>query len=521
MRNTRPATHRFFPFLAIAAGALILGAALHALAPWGSAAADEKAADEKAADEKVADEKVADETDAAITQAKSLSLAFRSAAEKTLPTVVKIKTRTRLRTSGGMPRNHSFRGTPFEEFFGDEFDLDARPRAPLQSGVGSGVIIDPSGVILTNNHVVEGSDEIIVQLPDGRELKATDVKADKQTDMALLKIDAGSPLPAARLGDSDKLEIGDWVIAIGSPFELEQTVSAGIISGKGRELGAVRRANLLQTDAAINPGNSGGPLVNLDGEVIGINTAIASNNGGYQGIGFAVPINVAKWVIAQLQESGAVERAYLGVGIGEVTPALGEKLGVAPRGGVLVTEVFPDTPASKAGFQEADVIVAFAGHPVRTPRQLQELVERSPAGTGQPISVIRGGKRQTLQCVVRPMPNQFGQAELPDLTPGGRNSDQGHRNATLGLSVADLSAEAAQRLEMDPKSGVLVTQVDRDGIGADLGIANGMVILRVGDQPVRSVDEFKAAMKGETLTEGILLLLRTSQGNRMVVVRES
>ena len=221
--------------------------------------------------------------------------------------------------------------------------------------MGTGVIVDKSGIVLTNNHVVNGADEVTVHLADGREFKAEEIKTDEQTDLAVLRIrGAGSLLEAATLGNSDDMQIGDWVLAVGNPFELEQTVSAGIISGKGRELGSVQRAKFLQTDAAINPGNSGGPLVNLEGEVIGINTAIASNTGGYQGIGFAIPSNKAKWVMNQLIKKGAVERAYLGVKI-ERRRASGvaEKLGVKPGEGVLVYEVMPKSPAAEAGFQEA------------------------------------------------------------------------------------------------------------------------------------------------------------------------
>ena len=199
------------------------------------------------------------------------------------------------------PRENPFKGTPFEDFFRDELPgFRGMPRVPQRQGLGSGVIIDPSGIILTNNHVIDGADEVIVELADGREFRANDVRTDPQTDLAVLRIKVDEPLPAAQLGDSAAMDIGDWVLAIGCPFELDLTVSAGIISGKGRALAAGRRANFLQTDAAINPGNSGGPLVNLDGEVVGINTAIASSTGTYQGVGFAIPSDLAKWVMAQL-----------------------------------------------------------------------------------------------------------------------------------------------------------------------------------------------------------------------------
>ena len=217
-------------------------------------------------------------------------------------------------------------------------------------------------------------------------------------------------LPAATLGDSDKLEIGDWVLAIGHPFDLDLTVSSGIISGKARILPSGRRADFLQTDAAINPGNSGGPLVNLDGEVVGINTAIASNNGSYQGVGFAIPANLAKWVTRQLIEKGSVQRAYLGVRIEEIRAEQAEELGVDPGDGVLVAEVFPETPAAKAGLRKNDRILKFAGHEVHNPRQLQELVEQTELGTSQSAQIIRDGKPQTVQVVASPLPKSFGLA---------------------------------------------------------------------------------------------------------------
>ena len=246
-----------------------------------------------------------------IEKAKSLSRAFRAAAKRVIPTVVTIRATAKpveKRVPRRIPRENPFKGTPFEDFFEDHFPEGfdfPRPFQPRQ-GKGSGVIIDPSGIILTNHHVVEDADEVIVELADGRQFKAVEVKSDEQSDLAVVRIKADGPLPAATLGDSDALDIGDWVLAIGNPFELEMTVSAGIISAKGRSLSTAKRTNFLQTDAAINPGNSGGPLVNLDGEVVGINTAIASMVGGFQGVGFAIPINQAKWGGEPFVKSGNV-----------------------------------------------------------------------------------------------------------------------------------------------------------------------------------------------------------------------
>lgn len=285
--------------------------------------------------------------DPIVEQANSLSRAFREAAHVAMPSVVtvyshesakKVKAERGERGMGGqmMPFGGEdlFKGTPFEGRFKDMVPNTPEGgfQTPPREGMGTGVIIDKSGIILTNNHVVEGADTVTVHFSDGREYKATEVKTDPHSDLAVVRIKAEGDLPAAHLGNSDDLEIGDWVIAIGNPFEQEKTVTAGIISGKARSLG-MGRGGYLQTDAAINPGNSGGPLVNLTGEVVGINTAIASSSGGYQGIGFAIPINEAKWVTDQLVKNGSVSRGYLGIGIGEIRPELAAKLGVKPGDG--------------------------------------------------------------------------------------------------------------------------------------------------------------------------------------------
>ena len=457
--------------------------------------------------------------DHAVAQAKSLSRAFRAAAGNVMPTVVKIRTITKpMQLKGVAPQENPFKGTPFENFF-DEDRMPGRvpfghPPVPRQ-GLGSGVIIDSQGIILTNNHVVADADEVLVELPDGRQFQGTDIKTDPQTDLAVVRIKADGDLPAATMGDSDKLEIGDWVLAVGNPFELETSVSAGIISGKGRALRAGKRTNFLQTDAAINPGNSGGALVNLDGEVIGINTAIASNTGGYQGVGFAIPINVAKWVTAQLIESGSVQRAYLGVQIGEIDSQLAGKLGVQPHQGVLVSAVFPRTPAAEAGFEVGDVILAFAGREVHNPRQLQEVVERSAIGSKQKVDVTRNGRAKVLQVVVKPLPTEFGVAST---RPGSSGGD-GVESNELGLEVGDLTDELAKKLGYEGFTGVLITRADPKGIAAKAGIREGMLILRVGRKDVKSVAEFKAAMKGESLDEGILLLVRAEDRNQFMVLQ--
>ena len=344
----------------------------------------------------------------AISHARGLSRAFRQAAEDALPSVVTLITKVK----PGVARDRSdlrrlLEDPRFRRLFPDQLPSESGEGdsgAPaIPTAVGSGVVIDAAGIILTNNHVVQGADEIIVRLSDGRELKVTDVKTDPLSELAIVRVtpEAGQPLDVARLGESEPLEIGDWVLAIGSPFELEATVSAGIISGKGRGIDKVRRGKLLQTDAAINPGNSGGPLVNLEGEVVGINTAIASMSGGYQGIGFAIPIDRAKWITQELITHGKVRRAYLGIGIEELMPEAASKLQLPPRSGVFVREVAPGSPAEVAGMKVNDVIVEFAGQRTLGPRDLQDEVEQKPIGSQQTVKVMRGGQAVSLTVTLQ------------------------------------------------------------------------------------------------------------------------
>ncbi|MHB8898138.1 MAG: Do family serine endopeptidase [Thermoguttaceae bacterium] len=443
----------------------------------------------------------------AIDQANSLSRAFRAAAKSVIPTVVTVRTTTKAgATADGSP----FRGSPLEDLFGSP---DRRhPMVPLP-GMGSGVIIG-EGLVLTNNHVVEGADTVTIDLSDGRRLEVVDIKTDPQSDLAVLHVKSDEPLPVAKLGDSDKLDIGDWVIAVGNPFELEQTVSAGIISAKGRSLGSVERARFLQTDAAINPGNSGGPLVNLSGEVIGINTAIFSRSGGYQGIGFAIPINLAKWVTPQLAESGSVRRAYLGVGIGAVTPERAKELGVTPNAGVVVENIIEGSPAAKAGLQQEDVILSFDGRVTRNVADLQEIVERAGAGSKHALSVLRDGKSLDLEVVVESMP-----ADLGRTARVWNGSPKFHRDEKLGLTVMDLSDYMAGQLGFRGKKGALIMDVDKSRPAGRAGLADGMLIQKVNGKAVSGVTEFVEAMKGASVGEGIALEVLTEAGPRTIQLK--
>jgi serine protease Do len=465
----------------------------------------------------------------AIDYATALSQTFRKAAEKVLPSVVTIqrtipaspakKNATPERNFGFDDQNSPFGDRPTDpflrRFFEDLPNLREIPRGPQRSA-GSGVIIDSNGTILTNNHVVSGGGKVVVRLHDGREFEAAEVRTDPKTDLAVIRLKGARSLPAAALGDSDQLQIGDWVIAAGQPFGLADTVTAGIISAKGRGLGITAREEFLQTDAAINPGNSGGPLVNLHGEVIGINTAISTTNGGYQGVGFAIPINLAKWVSQQLTEHGSVKRAYLGIGIQQVTSELSSQLGMQSTAGALVTEVRPNSPASEAKIQPGDVVVEYGGNTISEPRDLQGLVEQSTIGSKQALVVLRDGKRVSLELTVREQPQDYGVAlgETMSETPETSSFDE------LGLEVAPLTEDVASQLGLQGATGVVITAVEAGSPAANAGLTASMVISQVGQKKVASVQEFRAAIKDQSPQKGVLLLVRSSEGSRFVVVKQ-
>lgn len=358
----------------------------------------------------------ADDMPTALDHAKSLSRAFRSAASTVTPSVVTIIAKQKV-AAGNRPQldlrnllndpelRRLFPDGQIPDVPGEEGEPDSPDFPGFNAHVGSGVVIDAEGIVLTNNHVVADADEVIVRLQDGSEITATEIRTDPLSDVAIVRFTPDSKLTAAAFGDSSRLEIGDWVIAIGSPFELEATVSAGIISAKGRGISRIPRGRLLQTDAAINPGNSGGPLVSLDGQVVGINTAIATNNGGYQGVGFAIPINQAKWISEELLEYGKVRRAWLGIQIGELNAEAARRLKLKARSGVRVVDVFRDSPADKGGLKGDDVIIGFGEVPVRSPGDLQAAVEQQPIGSARKMLVVRDGNNVTLDVTLAALPD--------------------------------------------------------------------------------------------------------------------
>lgn len=458
----------------------------------------------------------------AVAAAHDLSAAFRYASGKVLPSVVTIRTESTVAENAPRSQRQSLpEGIPEEmqpflrRFFGENFDQLPRqsPRMPQRQGMGSGVIIDPSGIILTNNHVVERGNKVIIRLHDGREFEAVDVKTDPKTDIAVVRIEADEPLPAGTLGNSDDIQIGDWVLAIGAPFGLDKTVTAGIISAKSRGVGIAEREEFLQTDAAINPGNSGGPLVNLHGEIIGINTAISSRSGGNEGIGFAVPINLAQWVGQQLAATGNVQRAFLGVGIQQVTSDLSKQFGLSAVTGAVVTDVRAGAAAEAAGVEPGDVIVEFDGRTIDSPRDLQNVIERATLNEPHKLVVIRDGKRVQLTVTLQRMPE--------NLTVAQQSPKAGERSeaSKLGIEVSPLSEDVAQQLGMKDTAGVVIVGVEPGSVGDGAGLQEGMVISRVGSKQIRSLDDFNLAVRDADLNQGVLLLIRTESGSRFVVVR--
>ncbi len=397
----------------------------------------------------------------------------------------------------GGPRNPFGPQFPFPPGFGG---LRPHQGIPRRSS-GSGFIIRKDGLIITNNHVVEGASEIMVNLPDEREYQATVLGRDPKTDLAVLKVESGQDLPVATLGDSEDVRVGDWVMAIGNPFGLSNTVTAGIVSAKGRTIGAGPYDDFIQTDASINPGNSGGPLFNEEGEVVGINTAIFGNGGGNIGIGFAIPINLAKQLVPDLETKGHVTRGWLGVTIQKMTTELAESLGLDEPHGALVADVTTDSPADKGGLERGDVIISYDGHTVKENADLPLLVANTKAGTTIPIDVVRDGKTRTLTV-------EIVELDEPEVASGPEATKRGR----WGMALRELTPEERDRMRLKAGEGVIVAGVRPDSPAADAGVREGDVILEVNRTPVKTVDELKKAIATVTEDKPLLLLLRRNNG---------
>ena len=456
--------------------------------------------------------------------ARDLSTIFRTVARETLPSVVSVESKveftSRQRDSQGEPFGD---GSPFNDFFGRDprfrefFRRLPEGNLPPRIGMGSGFIIDGSGVILTNSHVVSGATEVTVKLHDGREFTATDIKTDPRSDVAIVRIDAPSDLRPIRMGDSDAMEIGDWVLAVGSPFRMDFSVTHGIISAKGRGPQIADRENFLQTDAAINPGNSGGPLLNLNGEVIGISTAISTRSGGSQGIGFAIPTNMAKWVSQQLVKTGKVERAYIGVGVQTIDSDQSKTFKTPVGQGALVRRVFADSPAAEVGIEPGDIILELDGQAIGGSTQLQSLAEKLTIDKKYQMTVQRDGKRMEMPITLRALPDDYTAADLSD--PRGKRPSASDAYAELGIEVEALTPRVAKQLGLPDASGVLVSSTDAAGPAARAGLTVGDVIEKVGTQKVSSPSDFRKAMKNASLEDGVLFFVRDRQGTRFIEIK--
>mgnify|MGYP003571043401 FL=1 len=445
---------------------------------------------------------------------------FADLAEKLSPAVVNISTSQTLKTGvpgGAVPGLPE--GSPFNEFFEDFLQRQPGAQAPRKvQSLGSGFVIDPDGIIITNNHVIEQADEIKVNFSDGTTLAAEVLGSDPKTDVAVLKVKPDSALPFVKMGDSTKARVGDWVVAIGNPFGLGGTVTAGIISAINRDINAGPYDDFIQTDASINRGNSGGPLFNLEGEVIGVNTAIISPSGGSIGIGFSVPSATAMPVIEQLKEYGETRRGWLGVRIQTVTDEIAESLGMDEAKGALVAEVTPGGPAEEAGIQAGDVILDFNGNDVPSMRDLPRIVADTKIGKEVETTVLRGGDKVTLDVTVGRLEEAEAQAE--GAKPDAEKSNE--PTLTLGLALGELNANSRRRFNLtDDVDGVLVTSVDPAGPAAEKGIRPGDVIVEVAQEKVKSPSDVVEQVKAEQEKgrRSVLLLVSTAGDLRFIAVR--
>ncbi|MBS0189975.1 MAG: Do family serine endopeptidase [Phycisphaerales bacterium] len=483
----------------------------------------------------------APDTHEATRIAKSLSTAFRSAASTISQSVVSIRVSKksttpaafRGRAEGGNENGQETPSLPpgtekfFERFFGgsggmpgmqDPSQGQAQPqnpgqgprRAPVMMGQGSGVIATADGSIVTNAHVVDGADIITVALADGTEYEAKLVGIDKDADLAVIKIDAAG-LAAAKFADTEEVQPGDWCVAVGNPFGLDHTVTAGVVSAKGRSgVGTAAFEDFIQTDTPINPGNSGGPLVNLDGEVIGINTAIRSNSGGNEGIGFAIPAPTVQSVMHELMTKGYVERGYLGVSIQPLTPDLAASMGTKPKRGVLLGDVVPGGPGAKAGLLAGDIVTSVNGQPVTDPGQLMSRIARLNPGSSAKLGVLRDGKEEAFSATLAKRPGS-GSAPTPAAAP--------EKNNKLGLSVQSIDKSMREQFKLkDDESGLAVTDVAAGSAAEAAGLQPGDVILAASGKAITNAEQFNE-LAGATSEKGLLLRIKRGDNARFVVVK--
>jgi serine protease Do len=438
---------------------------------------------------------------------------FTKIVEEAKDSVVNISTKTKAKRSSS--REHKIpelpEGSPFGELFEKFFDRDEieRGRRDAQS-LGSGFIISEDGYILTNHHVIAGADEVIVRMANRKEFVATIIGSDEASDIAVLKVEA-EKLPVLEFGDSDELKVGEWVLAIGSPFGFDHSVTAGIVSAKGRSLPSDNYVPFIQTDVAINPGNSGGPLFNLDGEVIGINSQIYSRTGGFMGLSFAIPIEMAVDVADQIKETGTVSRGWLGVLIQEVTRELAESFGMDDPHGALVAKVLDDSPAAAAGLEVGDVIVEFNGKKVIRSSSLPPLVGRAKVGQQARVTVIRNKQQRDIGVQIAQLPGAITQAAY---TP---EDDKAIEESALGMKVEALGSEARKRLKIE--NGVQVVEVEEVGPASDAGIMKGDVITMIDNRAIGSVGDFEVVTDELKSGKSVALLVQRRAGPVFLAIR--
>lgn len=429
---------------------------------------------------------------------------FINLAKKLGPSVVNVSTTTVRGSEGNAPGPFGD-NDPAEEFW-QRFFGGRTPRGPQrQSGVGSGFIVDADGTILTNYHVVDGAQKLSVTLSDGRKYDAKVIGRDQKSDIAVIKIEAGRSLPVAPLGDSDRLEVGEWVMAIGNPFGLDHTVTSGIVSAKGRNIGQGPYDNFIQTDASINPGNSGGPLINLRGEVVGINSAIFSQSGGNIGIGFAIPSNAVKELLPQLRDKGKVVRGFIGASVQKVSPEIAESLGINPARGALVADLVKGGPAERAGMKTGDVIVEFDRRAIKDSADLPQQVARVAPGAAVQVKVIRDGKETTLPLTV----GEMKEAEVAASTQDGE----------LGLTVQPLTPQMAENLGLERTDGLVISAVKPGSAADEAGLRSGDVILEVNRQSVKNLADYNREITRNDKAKSVLFLVRRGQNSLFLALK--
>jgi serine protease Do len=440
---------------------------------------------------------------------QEFSQTFAAIAEKVKPSVVLIRSKKSVKVS-----RQEFSVPFFDDFFGPAIPAPKEPR--YEQGLGSGVIVSKDGYVLTNNHVIDGADDITVWLPDKRKLKADLIGTDPRTDVAVIKVQADN-LPVLPFGDSDKLRVGEWVLAIGNPFGLEHTVTAGIVSAKSR--GDVLEAggtyyyeDFIQTDAAINPGNSGGALVDLDGTLMGINTAIFSRTGGYNGIGFAIPANMARDIMTRLIKDGKITRGYLGVYIQSLDEEIAASMGLSTARGAIVSSISEDGPAARSDLRVGDVVVSLNGKEVADSDNLRNRIADLSPGTEVALEVIRDGKRKTVEVRL---------GELPDNPAQTASTGERPRSAAsrIGIDVQDLTPDIARRFGYEMRSGVLIAQVEPGSVAEDKGLRRGDLIKEVNGKPVSSVQEFVSMVRDFEAGQAVRFLVQRGEGQFLVGIR--